>query len=331
MTNDRTRETLASRASPSHPAVRALEDHRAALTGHCYRMLGSASEADDAVQETMIRAWRALDRFEERAALKTWLFRIATNVCLDALSERTRRGRPIEIGPAGTVHDVLTTRGAESWVEPIPEAHVVPSDADPMEIASMRQSIRLAFVAALQHLPPKQRAVLLLTEVLGWAATEVAESLETSVASVNSALQRARATLSARDLSDLHAPPPSNVALVDRFVEAFERYDMDALTQLLREDATTSMPPFELWLQGHEPIREWMLGPGAGCRGSKLTPIAASGSPSFAQYKPSDEGDGRMVAWAIVVLELDGDRIAAMNYFLDVQALFPRWGLPLEL
>ncbi|MDY7224964.1 sigma-70 family RNA polymerase sigma factor [Hyalangium rubrum] len=308
-----------------------LEEHRAALTGHCYRMLGSAAEADDAVQETMVRAWRNLDRFEERASLRTWLYRIATRVCLDALTDESRRARPMELGPVGSVDDTLTTLPGSRWIEPIPDAHALPSDADPSELVVLRQSVRLAFVAALQHLPPRQRAVLLLTEVLGWSAAEVADSLDTSVAAVNSALQRARATLAAHDLTQGRAPlSDAQSTLLDRYVHAFERYDVDALTQLLHQDATLSMPPYALWLRGHEPIRDWLLGRGSGCRGSRLIPTSACGSPAFGQYRPSGPG-GRHQPWALIVLELSGDRIAGMNSFLDTEALFPRFGLPLEL
>jgi RNA polymerase sigma-70 factor (ECF subfamily) len=308
-----------------------LEEHRAALTGHCYRMLGSAAEADDAVQETMVRAWRNLDRFEERASMRTWLYRIATRVCLDALGDRSRRARPMEMGPAGSVNDPLSTLPNSHWIEPIPDALALPSDADPSELVVLRQSIRLAFVAALQHLPPKQRAVLLLTEVLGWSAAEVAESLDTSVAAVNSALQRARATLATHDLSQARAPlSDSQSELLDRYVHAFERYDVDALTHLLHQDATLSMPPYALWLRGHEPIRGWLLGPGSGCRGSRLVPTSACGSPAFGQYRPSGPG-GRHQPWALLVLEFAGDRITAWNAFLDTQTLFPRFGLPAEL
>ncbi|MBA3548768.1 MAG: sigma-70 family RNA polymerase sigma factor [Nannocystis sp.] len=311
--------------------VHDLESHRAALTGHCYRMLGSASEADDAVQETMVRAWRALDRFEGRASLRTWLQRIATRVCLDALNDRTRRARPMELGPVGTIDDPLTVLPEVRWIEPIPDARALPTDADPSELVSLRQSIRLAFVAVLQHLPPRQRAALLLTEILGWPAAEVAESLETSVAAVNSALQRARATLAARNLE--RAEPGLSAAqslLLERYVTAFERYDVDALATMLHHDATLSMPPYALWLRGPDVIRSWLLGRGAGCRGSRLVPTAACGSPAFAQYRPSGPG-GSHQAWALVVLELSGDRIAAWNAFLDVGTLFPRFGLPLEL
>ncbi|HZY03309.1 MAG TPA: RNA polymerase subunit sigma-70 [Anaeromyxobacteraceae bacterium] len=172
-----------------------LETHRQALVGHCYRMLGSAAEADDAVQETLLRAWRAQDGFDGRASLRTWLYRIATNVCLDALADRAGRERPVAMGPAGTVHDDLVERPRAHWLEPIPDVHAIPADGDPAERAALRQSIRLAFVAALQRLPPRQRAALLLAEVLGWPASEIASALETTVPAVNSALQRARAAL----------------------------------------------------------------------------------------------------------------------------------------
>ncbi|WP_437902513.1 sigma-70 family RNA polymerase sigma factor [Sorangium sp. So ce327] len=311
-------------------SVDQLEEHRAALTGHCYRMLGSVVDADDAVQETMVRAWRSLDKFDGRSSLRTWLYRIATNVCLDARADRARRARPLEEGPVGTVDDELQTRPRTHWLEPVPDAHALPADIDAAERVVLRQSIRLAFVAALQHLPPKQRAALLLTEVLGWSAAEVADSLSTSVAAINSALQRARATLASRDLGDMRATlPEPQSALLDRYVTAFEQYDVDRLAALLHEDATLSMPPFTLWLRGPDAIRAWLLGRGAGCRGSRLVPTAACGSPAFAQYRPAPEGGHR--AWALIVLDLAGDRIASMTSFLDTETLFPRFGLPLEL
>ena len=308
-----------------------LEEHRVALTGHCYRMLGSAVDADDAVQETMVRAWRGLDRFNGRASLRTWLYRIATNVCLDALADRARRERPMEAGPAGTVDAPLVERPRTHWLEPVPDARALPADGDPSELAALRQSIRLAFVAALQHLPPRQRAALLLAEVLGWSAAEVAESLDMSVAAVNSALQRARATLATRDPADAGAPlSEAQSGLLARYVEAFERYDVDALTALLCEDATLSMPPYTLWLRGAGAIRAWLLGRGCGCRGSRLVPTAANGLPAFGQYRPG-QGGGPHQPWALIVLELSGDRIAAWNSFLDTATLFPRFGLPREL
>ena len=310
--------------------VAQLESHRAALTGHCYRMLGSASDAEDAVQDTMVRAWQARDRFEGRASVRTWLYRIATNVCLDALSARSRRARPIEEGPAGTVDGDLDSLPHTHWLEPIPDARAIPSDADPFELAALRQSIRLAFVAALQHLPPRQRAALLLTEVLGWSAADVADTLDTSVAAVNSALQRARATLASRSASSSpDALTDTQSLLLDRYLDAFERYDVDAMVALMRDDATLSMPPYRLWLQGRDAIRDWLLGRGCGCRGSRLLRTDACGVPAFAQYRPSPDGIHR--PWSLIVLELSSDRIAHWNAFLDTATLFPLFGLPMEL
>src|SRR6266481_4124106 len=309
--------------------VAQLETHRPALTGHCYRMLGSIVDADDAAQETMIRAWRSRDRLDERASLRTWLYRIATNVCLDELADRRRRARPMEDGPAGSTTDTLIQQPRTHWIEPIPDARVLPADADPAELAILRESIRLAFVAALQHLAPKQRAVLLLMEVLGWSAAEVAETLGTSVAAVNSALQRARTTIASRNGSDPAALSETQTRLLHRYVEAFERYDVDQRASLLREDATFSMPPYALWLRGPEAVRTWLLGLGSGCRGSRLLPTAACGSPAFGQYRPNPEGGHK--PWALIVLELSGDHIAGVNSFLDTETLFPRFDLPMEL
>jgi RNA polymerase sigma-70 factor (ECF subfamily) len=312
-----------------------LEQHRAELRAYCYRMLGSPFEADDAVQETLIKAWRGFERFEGRAALRSWLYRIATNVCLDMLSGRERRARPMDLGPAREpVESNLNTLPEVTWIEPVPDGLVVPPDADPAEVAVSRETIRLAFVAALQHLPPRQRAVLILCEVLRWKATEVAELLETSVASVNSALQRARSTLDASDLSAADTSPSVDEAdaeLLARYVEAFERYDMDALTSLIQEDATQSMPPYDLWLSGRDDILRWWVGPGAGCRGSRVVPtVAANGSPAFGQYKPSDSGSG-YDPWALQVLEISEGRIVELTFFLDTERVFPLFGLPLRL
>jgi len=310
-------------------SITELEHHRTALTGHCYRMLGSVVDADDAVQETMVRAWRNLERFEERASLRTWLYRIATNVCLDALADRGRRARPMEEGPCNTIDDVLVAHERTHWLEPIPDARALPSDGDPAELAMLRESIRLAFVAAIQHLPPKQRAVLLLTEVLGWSAAEAAKCLETTVASVNSALQRARATLASRNVRPSEPLLPPQERLLERYVSAFERYDVDTLASLLHEDATFSMPPYALWLRGQAPVRQWLASRGLGCKGSRLLPTAACGSPAFGQYRAHPEGGH--TPWGLIVLELQGDRIAGWNTFLDTETLFPRFGLPLAL
>ena len=310
-----------------------LEGHRVELTAHCYRMLGSAFEAEDAVQETLVRAWRGYDRFEGRAALRSWLYRIATNVCLDMLSASQRRARPMDLTPASSADAGLGAPLPESaWIEPVPDSRVV-SAVDPAEIAVVRESIRLAFVAALQHLPPRQRAVLILREVLRWRASEVAELLDTTVASVNSALQRARATLAASGVRDTERSEPmddAQQALLSRYVDAFERYDMDALTALLRRDASWSMPPYELWLRTHEDIVAWCLGPGSACRGSRLVPTMANGSPAFGHYKPSGPG-GTQEPWSLQVLELSGGRITGITFFLDTARFFPLFGLPLQL
>jgi len=317
------------------PAVEELlEQHRRELTGYCYRMLGSAFEAEDAVQETFIRAWRGFDRFEGRAALRSWLYRIATNVCLDMLKGRERRARPMDLGPAREpVAENLSTLPEVTWIEPMPDSRVAP-EGDPAEVVAARETIRLAFVAALQHLPPKQRAVLILCEVLRWKASEVAELLETSVASVNSALQRARATLEASNVTASTTAPSVDEAdaeLLARYVAAFERYDMDALTALIHEDATQSMPPYDLWLHGRDDILSWWVGPGGGCRGSRvIRTMAANGAPAFGQYKPSEAGEG-YEPWALQVLEIEDGRIVELTFFLDTERVFPLFGLPLEL
>ena len=308
-----------------------LEQHRSELTGYCYRMLGSAFDAEDAVQETMVRAWRGLDRFEGRAALKSWLYKIATNVCLDILNGKERRIRPLELGAPGGVESPLTTRPETSWLEPIPDGQVVSPDGDPAQLAEERETLRLAFVAALQHLPPQQRAVLIFREVLRWRANEVAELLETSVASVNSALQRARASLDATELTPSEQLQPlddEQQELLRRYVQAFEDYDMHAITSLLHEDAKQSMPPYELWLRGRDSILSWWTGPGAGCRGSRLIPVVANGLPAFGQYRPSGPG-GRHEPWALQVLEISDGRIVGFTAFLDTARLFPLFGLPL--
>jgi RNA polymerase sigma-70 factor, ECF subfamily len=320
-------------ATTSPPQAHELEQYRGELTAYCYRMLASPFEAEDAVQETMVRAWRALDRFEGRSALRSWLYRIATNVCLDMLDGRERRARPMDLGPAREpIEANLNTLPEVTWIEPVPDALVVPPEGDPAEVAVARETIRLAFVAALQHLPARQRAVLILCEVLRWKASEVAELLETSVASVNSALQRARATLEASELTPGDASPELGEAdreLLARYVQAFEQYDIEALTSLIQEDATQSMPPFDLWLRGRDDILTWWFGPGIGCQGSRVVPtVAANGAPAFGQYKPSP--DGGYEPWALQVLQLSGGRIGEFTFFLDTNALFPLFGLPLR-
>jgi RNA polymerase sigma-70 factor (ECF subfamily) len=299
-----------------------FEQHRAELTAYCYRMLGSPFEAEDAVQESFIRAWKGFERFEGRAALRSWLYRIATNVCLDMLSGRERRARPMDLGPAREpIEANLNTLPEVTWIQPLP---------DPVDAAVERDTIRLAFVAALQHLPPRQRAVLILSEVLRWQATEVAELLDTSVASVNSALQRARATLEKSDVTASEPLDEADRALLERYVAAFQDYDIEALTSLIQEDAKQSMPPFDLWLRGRKDILTWWFGPGIGCKGSRVIPtVSANGSPAFGQYKPSP--DGGYEPWALQVLELSGGRIAEFTFFLDTDTLFPLFGLPSRL
>jgi RNA polymerase sigma-70 factor, ECF subfamily len=311
---------------------RDLEDHRAELTGYCYRMLGSISDAEDAVQETLLRAWRAADRFEGRSSVRTWLYRIATNVCMDAMAGRQRRARPMDLGPSTTVAAAeLGKLPHDRWLEPAPDRAVLPPVDDPALLAEAREGIRLAFVAALQHLPPRQRAVLILCEVLQWRAAEAAALLDTSVASVNSALQRARATLRAPERTDVLRPDdPAQRALLSRYLEAFERYDMDALATLLSADVVQSMPPFELWLRGRDEVIGWMLGPGAKCRGSRVLAVAANGAPAYAQWRAAEDGDGHE-AWAVHVLDLVDGTVTAIGSFLDVDTLFPRFGLPLRL
>lgn len=310
-----------------------LDQHRVQLTAYCYRMLGSAFEAEDAVQETLLRAWRSREGFEGRSSLPTWLHRIATNVCLDMLSGAQRRARPMDLTPAGTADNPLGSPREESaWVLPVPDGRVLAATSDPAEAAVARDSIRLAFVAALQLLPPRQRAVLILSEVLDWKAAEVATLLATTVAAVNSALQRARnvlATARAAAREDSADMDERTTELLARYVEAFEEYDMDRLTSLLQEDATWSMPPYPLWLQSHEDIHEFCMGPGIGCSGSVLVPVAANGAPAFGQYKPAD--DGGYEPWALQVLEISSEGIGGVCFFLDTQRLFPLFGLPARL
>jgi RNA polymerase sigma-70 factor, ECF subfamily len=315
-----------------------LEQHRRELTAYSYRMLGSGFEAEDAVQETMVRAWRGFDRFEGRASMRSWLYRIATNVCLDMLKGTERRARPMEMTPARTAAGPLGDPLPEvTWLQPCPD-HRILQDGDPAETAVLRETVQLAFLALLQHLPPRQRAVLILREVLQWSAIEVAQLLETTVASVNSALQRARATLMEHrgttadgELLGTGTRPTDKAQelLLGRYVDAFERYDMDALITVLHDDATLSMPPYSLWMQGPDQITAWMLGIGAECRGSRLVPTAANGSPAFGQYRVT--ADGGHEPWALQVIELKDGRVSGINSFLDTAALFPLFGLPAQL
>jgi RNA polymerase sigma-70 factor (ECF subfamily) len=308
-----------------------FEQHRVGLTGYCYRMLGSSFEAEDAVQETMLRAWKAQESFEGRSSLKSWLYRIATNVCFDALTARQKRARPMDLGPCSRALDTLAPKTPDAeWVEPSVDARTLPTVADPADAALAKESVRLAFVAALQKLPPRQRAVLLLREVLRWSAAEVAELLGTSVASVNSALQRARATLDADQPTEAETLEPTDAAqreLLERYLDMFTRYDIDGLVKLLHEDATMCMPPYPMWLSGPAEVHAWMTGPGAQCEGSRVVPVNANGMPAFAQWRRIEDKTS-YYPWAIHVLEVRDGRFIGLNFFLDAGHLFPLYGLP---
>ena len=324
--------TETTKTEREHAASAEFEQYRHELTAYAYRMLGSTFEAEDAVQEAMVRAWRAIDGFEGRSALRTWLYRITTNVCFDMLKGRQRRARPMDLGPASSADTPLASPLPEiTWIEPVPDRLLLSPGVDPAEAAVARDSVRLALITALQRLPARQRAVLIFREVLRWRAEEVAELLETTVASVNSALQRARATLADNPPSDTDPFQPMDEeqqALLARYVEAFERYDLDSLVSLLHDDVVQSMPPYELWLRGPDEIRGWFLGAGIGCRDSVVVPVEpANGMPAFGQYKPGP--DGGYVPWSIQVLEISQGRIAGLNYFLDTTRLFPLFELPL--
>jgi RNA polymerase sigma-70 factor (ECF subfamily) len=310
-----------------------LAEHRRELTGYCYRMLGSAFDAEDAVQETMVRAWRSLDRLQGAGALRSWLYRIATNVCLDSIDGRKRRALPVDLSdesfaPVEASLDGVLPDGA--WVEPALDRQVLPVGGDPADLAVQRESVRLAFVAALQFLPARQRAVLILREVLRWKADEVAGLLDTSVAAVNSALQRARATLAAQQAAQEPAVPAvadDQADLLDRYLDAFARYDIEALVALLHEDAVMDMPPYAMWLRSSADIATWFVGPGAECRGSHVVPLRLNGNPAFAQWRPSGPG-GQFEPWAIQALQFGSDgRIVRMTAFLDTR-LFELFGLP---
>ena len=326
-------EAMPGASAVGGDAMEQLAPYRTELTAYCYRMLGSPFEAEDAVQEAMTRAWKAFDRFEGRSAVRSWLYRIATNVCFDHLDGRRRRALPMDLGPANRFDQGIGAPMPEAtWVLPMPDGRVVPSDADPAEQAMVRDSVRLAFVAALQHLPPRQRSVLILRAVLRWEASEVATLLDTTVASVNSALQRARATLADADLepsNDLSGLDDEHRALLDRYEDAFLRYDVEALVDLLREDATLTMPPFPFWLRGAEEAGRFWASPGpARCRDSRVVRVEVNGAPGFAQWKPSADGT-RHEAWALQVVQLGGGRIERIDYFLDTPAIFPMFDLPL--
>jgi RNA polymerase sigma-70 factor (ECF subfamily) len=318
----------AGSASQDVPAEQ-LEQYRRELVGYCYRMLGSIYEAEDAVQDTMLRAWRALPRFEDRAGLRPWLYRIATNVCIDMLKGRSRRALPMDVAPvaAGELRRG-EARPEATWIQPAPDSLVLPRDGDPAERAVSRESVRLAFIAALQHLAPRQRAVLILRDVLRWRAAEVATLLETSADAVNSALRRARAALADIDRDTAPSQPSTgDREVLAAYIDAFERNDIDALVDLLRDDAILEMPPFELWMRGPEHIRRWFVAADALSQ-ELLTPVAANGSLAVAVYRPRDPG-GPPTAFSIQVLDIGDGRISAIHVFLDPE-LFELFSLPVD-
>jgi len=320
--------------APAELTTDAIEQYRRELTGYCYRMLGSGFEADDAVQETMLRAWRAADGFEGRSSVRSWLYRIATNICLDMMRGRQRRALPIDLGPASPPVEALLGdwHPDDIWISPIADSRVVPEHGDPAEIAVARDTIRLAFVTAMQHLPARQRATLILCEVLRMPAAEAATTLGTSVAAVNSALQRARATLAALPEEQRPSAVDADQAdLLAKYVDAFQRYDVDQLVTLLHEDALMTMPPYAMWIRGAQNVCRWMLEPSPSlCRGSILVPAGqVNGVPARAQYKP--DPDGGHAPWALQVHEVSGGRFSRLTYFLDTERIFPALGLPPHL
>jgi RNA polymerase sigma-70 factor, ECF subfamily len=310
--------------------ARQLEQHRTEITAHCYRMLGSSFEAEDAAQEALVKAWKSHDRFDGRSSLRTWLYRIATNVCLDQLRSGKRRALPVDLSdplPGSSIPS--TTHPEVTWIQPIPDARAL--GGDPADVAESRDTIRLAFIAALQQLPARQRAVLLLREVLGWSAAEVAELLDTSVAAVNSGLQRARATMASVQGDAFEPLEPTDAAqaeLLARYVDAFQRFDIDALVAVLHEDAVLTMPPFEMWVSGREEVRHFFEGAGNGCAGSVMVPVTANGSPALAHFKPEHAG-GKRKPWAIQVLDVQDGLVHGIHCFLDPN-LFPLFGVPMD-
>jgi RNA polymerase sigma-70 factor (ECF subfamily) len=316
--------------APAELTPDTLEQYRRELTGYCYRMLGSGFEADDAVQETMLRAWRGAARVGGRSSVRAGLYRIATNICLDMLRGRRRRALPIDLGPASPPVEALLGdwHPDDIWISPMADGKVVPEHGDPAEIAVARETIRLAFVTALQHLPARQRATLILCEVLRMPAAEAATTLGTSVAAVNSALQRARATLAALPEEQRPAAVDADQAdLLAKYVDAFQRYDMEQLVTLLHDDALMTMPPYALWIRGAENVVRWMLEPTPSlCRDSIMVPAGqVNGVQAWAQYKPDPAG-GHM-PWGLQVHEVSGGRISRLTFFLDTERIFPALGL----
>jgi RNA polymerase sigma-70 factor, ECF subfamily len=312
---------------------RLIEPHRAELHAHCYRMLGSFHDAEDALQETLLRAWRALPRLGGPRLLRPWLYRIATNVCLDALGRRPKRLLPIDRGsPAGPDEDPGEPLAESVWLEPYPDREVGLGDGytAPEARYEQREAVELAFIAALQHLPAMQRAVLILRDVLGFSAREVAETLETTIASVNGALQRARKTAAERvparsQQATLRSLGPKRVReIVANYVDAWERGDVDALVAMLSEDATFAMPPYAAWWRGREVIAAFAAEPV-----HRYLPTVANGQVANAAYRWNPER-GSYLAEAVEVLTLEATQVNAMTAFMTPE-IFPHFGLPVEL
>lgn len=323
-------------SAPSASAIgadwRAIDArHRRELLGHCYRMLGSPFDAEEAVQETMLRAWRGQGTFAGKSSLRVWLFRIATHVCLDMLRQRPRRERPVDVTGAGDAGSPLGEADESRWVQPAPDRWLLPAGDDPATTAVLRDSVRLAFVAALHTLTPMQRAALILRDVLRLTAEETAGLLDITVPSANGLLRRARRRLADRPAAGIPAAELTDEqrTLLARFTDAFERHDVPALTALLHEDATLSMPPYALWLAGRAEIARWFLRDPGPCRGARAVPVGANGSPALALYRP-DPRDGTLRPFALQLLTVEGDRIAALDTHLQPD-LFPLFGLPAEL
>jgi RNA polymerase sigma-70 factor, ECF subfamily len=316
----------------------AAETHRRALKLYCYRMLGSLHEAEDAVQETMLRAWRGFDGFEARASIKNWLYRIATNVALNMVASRSKRGRmmPAQLGSPSTERPQGRPDAEALWVEPYPDAELerLPDPAAGPDVRyELRESVRLAFITAIQQLPPRQRAALLLADVLGWSAIEVAAVLDTSVAAVNSALQRARAKLATLDRDARPTPIADELqrSLLERYVRAWESADLERFVALLKEDVVYSMPPWREWYRGRGSIADFFGAVWPAYRGFRLVPVGANLQPAFALYSLGAEG--RWNAHSVQVLSLDKDGIATFTAFMQplAQRLFPAFQLPTVL
>jgi RNA polymerase sigma-70 factor (ECF subfamily) len=316
-----------------------VEPHRGELHAHCYRMLGSMQDADDALQEALLRAWRGLEGFEGRSSLRSWLYRIATNTCLKAIERRPKLVLPVDYGPASDPHDELPEALTDAvWIEPYPDDRLGLGDgpAGPEARYEQRESVELAFVAALQHLPARQRAVLILREVLGFSGAEVAEVLETTPASVYSALQRAHRTVDKRlpersQQATLRALGDERLrALVDQYVDAWERGDVDAVVAMLTEDVALTMPPVPTWFDGRDSVSAFLtFRPFGGGKEWRVVPVRAGGQLAFGKY--IREGvNGRFVPHGINVLTLRGDRVTEIAAFLTPET-FARFGLPEEI